>query len=152
MDEFVYELMQTMLPSRPPLQAAVDRHTQARAVVMAMTVNTPADDKLDSGAPPSRRLLQRENPDTNLVIPAANVETHTPLSKTRDTATAQLHAAAPFFDVTSFTEICGDVNATNKQLPVDLATILTETYSNAFDSPDAKSCMLSFGTVQKISS
>ena len=140
-DDFVYGLMQSMRPSRAPLQAAVDRNAKARCSTLANETNSI---EVKSG----RRLLQQENVAIDPVPAAQIVDTRTSLSKTRDTAIKQLHAAAPFFDVDSFGKIFGDVTARNKQLPDDLATILTETFSDAFDSPDASSCMLSFGTVQ----
>jgi len=140
-DDFVYGFIQSMMPSRAPLQAAVDRNAKARN---STSTNEHQSVPVISG----RRLLQRESVASDRSLEAEIVDTRASLSKTRDTAIKQLHAAAPFFDVDSFGEIFGDVTARNKQLPDDLATILTETFSDAFDSPDASSCMLSFGTVQ----
>ena len=70
------------------------------------------------------------------------------LSSSRDSAISQLQGQMPFFDVSLFSDIFSDVAARNQRLDDELRTIRVTTFSDAFDSSDATSCMLSFGTVQ----
>jgi len=140
-DDFLCGLMQSILPSRAPLEAAVNRNARARLSIVTGEQNS-------TRGTVGRRLLQRDNTSPAQGLGAETPDTRSSLSKTRDTAIKQIHGVAPFFDVDAFTGVYKDVKARNEQLPADLATILTDTFSNAFDSPDVSSCMLSFGTVQ----
>jgi len=153
LDDFVHRLMQSLLPPRPAIATAVHRHQQAQL----LSVARKQKDKDDTGSS-HRRLLQLEDAsprdastftqDSGKTISDRRQATDASLSSTRDTAIAQIQTQVPFFDVSLFGQIFGDVAARNEELPDDLARILTETFSDAFDSSDSKSCMLSFGTVQ----
>ena len=162
-DDLVHGLMVSMMPSRSAIPSAVDRHLRARNL-------TSTDHLLPAAASTTasrRRLLQVGGGSVSIVdnmaittpvavaTPAVRPQTTSTnrsppseLSSIRSTALQQIHQQMPFFDVSKFAEIFDDVAVRNAQLPIDLATILTDTYSDAFDSGNSTSCMVSFGTLQ----
>jgi len=121
LDDFVYALMRNI------------KHPGPHVVLTALP---------KYAARPSRRLLQ----DSAEVVPGTGLKNS--LSSSRDSAIQQLRDKAPFFDVSSFGQIFDDIAKRNKNLENEITNIRLKTYSNAFESSDATSCMLSFGTVQ----
>ena len=161
-DDLVHGLMLSMLPSRSAIPTAVDRHLRARnltstdQILPLVPSATASRRRLLQVGVGSVRVVDGTVATSSVTVAPAVIRRQTistgrtppsELSRTRDSALQQLHQQMPFFDVSGFDRLFDDVATRNAQLPIDLATILTETFSDAFDSNNGTSCMVSFGTV-----